>query len=478
MRLAATIEHLPTHWAILTPAVPEVRELLRYPVVEFGGGGPLGHRMEVTESDWLAPTFVRRRYSAATERGEAREVQVVPQGLVPQVVDLLTGLGYAVEVCDRREDSPRWVRRADWTVHVRREHRAAVEELSRHRTLRVVGLDADRVLGTIAAAARAYPEARIAVGVPTYKLLWRVLRPLRARVGERLGLYTARQKTFGRVSVGLVGQLPRGSGEWDLLALPFAEQTAGDGALRVVMSGQYRRVLAFTRSRRTGDADLDRRLLVIAGRVWPEGQGPTAVTAVVLPTRGTRPGEMADAFGEKQQLVWFNDRRNRRIAEVAKGLIRARKKPLRALFGGDEQLAGQVATAAKSGVAILVETPVHARELAALLPGWAVWSADDLDPDDPKPGRGIIITERATSHFGIGAGVLVRATGTRWPLPKIGWPRPKAATSGVLVDFADDFHPQARANALSRIRAYEDAGMTVFFIAQPTEHYGATGASR
>lgn len=477
VRPNATLEHRPNGRVILTPAVPQVRELLRYPVVEFGAGGPLGHRMEVIESDRLAPAFTRKRYSAAKKRGEVREVQVVPQGLVPQVVGLLDELGYAVEVVDLRGDSPRWVRRADWKTHVGREHRGAVEAVGKHRSLRVVGYDGDRVADTIAGVARAYPAARIAVAVPTYALLWPLQGRLRSRLDERLGLYTAKEKTFGRVSVGLIDQLPRGTGEWDVLVLPFAERTVSDSALRVVMSEQYRRVLSFTHTRRTSDADLARRFLVIAEHTFPEEKEPVPVTVVVLPSRGTRPGgETADAFEQKKHLYWFNVRRNRRIADVAKKLTNAKRKTVRALVGDDGPLVGQIVSAAKTGVAVLVETPAHARELAALLPGWAVWTANDLEVAQPEPGCGVITTERAAQETVVRAELLLRATGTRWPLPDIGWPWPEYAESGVLVDFADEFHHQAKKNAAPRIESYEQSGMTVYAPTPIATHNGATGA--
>jgi hypothetical protein len=473
----ATIELRPTGWAVLTPPVPEVRELLRYSEVEFEAGGPLGHSMELVESAWLAPVITRRRYSLEAEKGDVREVQVVPQGLVPQVADLLETLGYAVELRDLRRDSPRWSRRADWKMFVPREHRAAVEAVGEHRSLRVVGFDADRVAGTIVGVARAYPEATIAVAVTTYKQLWRLLRKLRAALDEPLGLYTAKEKTAGRVSVGMIGQLPRdGGSEWDLLVLPFAERMVGDSALYAVMSGRYGRVLSFSRARHTGDADLDRRFLVVAGRVWPDEKVPLPVTVVMLPAHGTRPGEMKDAFEQKTQLYWRNARRNRRVAEVAKQLVRAKKRAVRALVG-DEQLVEQVCAAAKTGVAILVESLAHAHVLAALLPGWAVWTANELEAAQPEPGCGVITTERAAKETVVRAEVLIRVTGTRWALPQIDWPYPEFAKSGILVDFADDFHPLAKRNAAARVEGYEEAGMTVHTGVAPKNTSRTTGAS-
>jgi hypothetical protein len=98
---------------------------------------------------------------------------------------------------------------------------------------------------------------------------------------------------------------------------------------------------------------------------------------------------------------------------------------------------------------------VHARELAALLPGWVIWTANGLDVPAPEEKCGIIVTERAAAEYGIGAGVLIRATGTRWPLPEINWPAVRRVESAVLIDFADEFHPKAVQNAAARTQSYQ-----------------------
>lgn len=47
----------------------------------------------------------------------------------------------------------------------------------------------------------------------------------------------------------------------------------------------------------------------------------------------------------------------------------------------------------------------------------------------------------------------------------------------MLIDFADEFHHQAKRNAAARIESYEQSGMTVYAPAQVTTDNGATGAS-
>ncbi|QJW94607.1 hypothetical protein [Frigoriglobus tundricola] len=463
-----------SHRATMEPVVAAVRDSLLRSVIEFGTGGPLGHTMELVISDEFGE--VVRRYGSV-----GPEVQTLPQGLVPEVVERLRELGQEVEVRDRRTDSDRWRVRPDWKRCVEKAQWEVVSAVGEHRALRVVGFDDDTVADAVANVTRAYPDARIAIAVPTNALLDRVRRRLGERLVNPLGLFTAKKKRPGRVSVGLVGQFPRQSGsEWDLLVLPYAEGTVSDAALRVIASGQYQRLLSFSRAKWTRDESINRRFLVIAGSTFPEERTHASVTAVVLPAHGTRPdGVMPDALQEKKKLYWHNGRRNRRVAEVARCLVKAKKKSVRSIFNGDEPLVKEVVAAAKSGVAVVVETPVHAREFADLLPGWVIWTANGLDVAEPEPGCGIITTETAATQYGIGAGVLIRATGTRWALPEINWPSVRRVESAVLIDFADEFHPQAAKNAAARTQSYQKAGMTVWTPEEvpATEHHETTGAS-
>ena len=362
-----------SHRAMMEPAVEEVRDSLMRSVIEFGTGGPFGHTMELVTSDEFGE--VVRRYGSV-----GPEVQTLPQGLVPEVVERLRGLGYAVEVRDWRTDSDRWQVRPDWKRCVEKAQWKVVGAVGEHRALRVVGFDDDTTADTIAAVARAYPDARIAVAVLTQALLDRVQRRLGERLVNPLGLYTAKKKRPGRVFVGLVGQFPRQFGsEWDLMVLPYAENTVSDAALRVIASGQFQRVLSFSRAQWTRDENINRRFLVTAGHTYPEERTRVPVTAVVLPAHGTRPdGAMQDALDEKKLLYWHNGRRNRRVAEVARCIVKAKTKAVRSIINGGEKVVEEVAAAAKSGVAILAETSVHARAFAALLPGWVIWTANGL----------------------------------------------------------------------------------------------------
>lgn len=171
-------------------------------------------------------------------------------------------------VADLRTDSPRWPRCDAGYGALPGRDRRLVDAVDATRALGVVAGRDDEAADAVAAIARSYPEATIAVAVPTGELLNRIERHLRPAVDEPLGRYAARRRVAGRVAVGLVGQLPRGTrGGCDVLVLPYAEATLGDAAIREALSGHYRRVVAVARSRRVRDENVGWRLDVVTGGV-------------------------------------------------------------------------------------------------------------------------------------------------------------------------------------------------------------------
>ena len=265
---------------------------------------------------------------------------------------------------------------------------------------------------------------------------------------------------------GLIRHLPRGNdGQCDLLVLPFAHETLGDSALERIVSGQYRRILSFTPFRLCTDRNLSLRLEFVAKAVFPPPKTRIPISAVILPSHGTKPeAKFANPFEAKNALYWQNRRRNRRIAEVARQLLLGTKRSIRSIGIDDEDVVRFLQQAAKTGVTILVETPVHARELAMKLPGWAILIAGELTVAKPKAGCGILSTELAALEMVIRAGIWIRATGTRWPLADINWPWVDDVAHGVLIDFRDEYHPVAKTNAASRVEDYRENGICIYVV--------------
>ncbi len=448
-----------SHWATLTPVIPAIRDAFSVDLLEFSLGGGLGHFARRALSDHFTSTFTRQTHDKATGQIESREMLQLPVGTVGAVTAMLAKLGHPVNAADHRVDSERWKSSGGWPP---KQFRETIDAIEATRALRIVTPNDYEIAELTKIVARLYPNARIAVALPTHKRLKAFTRRLvEAFPEEPLGRFTSKLKIRDRrVSLGLIGQFPRGnSGDFDLLVLPDAESTVSDAALEVATSGQYRRILSFSRRRWTSDGDLNRRLQVIAEVVVPPERPVPPVTALILNTPGTAVGSCSDAFELKRASIWFNAKRNARIAALAKAIASKKRKSLAALLDSKE-VADELLTAAVPGVAILVETPVHARELAQLLPGWVLWAAwesDDFDSVFNRPaGCDAIVTELGGMETALHAGVLIRATGTPWPLPKINWPWWQSK-SGLLVDFADGFHPAVARHAQSRIRHYAGA---------------------
>jgi hypothetical protein len=75
-----------------------------------------------------------------------------------------------------------------------------------------------------------------------------------------------------------------------------------------------------------------------------------------------------------------------------------------------------------------------------------------------------VVTAAYAAARGIRADVLVRATGTAWPLRVRGFPPRRRDGPGaevLLVDFDDRFDPQAAGDATRRVEEYQRVGMMV-----------------
>ena len=450
----AIIDILPNHWVRLRPFVPEIYERLQYRVVKFTAQGQCGHQAMPSFSDALVEEghYLRKR------------VQRVPQGIIPEVTARLEELGYTVKLTDQRHDSSNWILNQDWHETTPSPLRKVIPAISTHRALRIIASTIDKIADIITTAKCAYPTARIAIGVNTKRQLRQLSKRLNSRfVDETLGLYTAKIKKPGRVSIGLCYQLPRGNKTtFDLLLLPFAAESVSDANLEIIMSGQVRRIVSFTPFRNSTDDNIHRRLHVIAQAIEPPEKEAVPVTVVMLKTHGGNTCKrFADSLETKRNLYWNNSRRNRRIAEVAKQLALGKRKAILSVGVDDATTLSKLICAAKAGVVILVETVPHARELSHLLPNWTVSTANHYVTTNPKLGSGAIVTELAATESALTAGILIRATGTQHPLHLNDWPWLRAVEHGILIDFMDEYHSLAMQYSQARCESYQENGMTI-----------------
>jgi hypothetical protein len=454
----ANITILPSHRVIVQPFVPELADVLSRNVLTFRNAGPVGH---VMEPKTVFPNSNRIRQVFRKDNGYRKVDGItMPLGRLSQVHDGLTGQEYRVTVLDQRTDSLTWTRCDDVFEQLDNHEQCFVKAVDTGRALGVVSADVDSTVAYIATLAKVYPEASIAIGVVSREQLLRIARRLERLIVEPLGRYSGTCRTDGRVAIGLIQQLPRGNrGEWDVLVFPFAEMLSAK-SVEVALSGQYRRIVAFTRSGKVRDEGAKCRLEAITEGVWPIQAKRPPVSVVMLKTHGTRPScHFVDHLDQKRKLYWANGRRNRRIAALAKQLNLAKhKSTLAVLEGADASLVKAVTMAAKSGVAVLAETPEHAHSLKALLPRWNLLTAGGEESEESKRS-GVIVTELAAAERTLSNGVLIRATGTPWPLPELRWPSSTDSNVGFLIDFTDNYHPLAARHADRRKQAYASSGL-------------------
>jgi hypothetical protein len=119
-------------------------------------------------------------------------------------------------------------------------------------------------------------------------------------------------------------------------------------------------------------------------------------------------------------------------------------------------------------VMVLVEVPEHARVLHRLLPEATVYdlapAADSTVSKRRTSSRVRIVTTAYAATYKLSTDVLIRGTGSEWPLHMKGFPRLRAKDQpavGVVIDFGDEFDPRAAHDAQRRQDDYIRRGWAV-----------------
>ena len=166
--------------------------------------------------------------------------------------------------------------------------------------------------------------------------------------------------------------------------------------------------------------------------------------------------------------MWHHKERNKLVAAVAEAAVSSDTASLRRLGLRNEHLAA-LRHSKDPAVNVLVESPEHGRELLSLLPEWplladgsaAINPASHGDTPDTV-GPAIVTTAYAAQHV-LDPDVVIRATGTPWPLRLRDFPpsHDDQHTKILIVDFTDGQDPGAAAAAQRRIQGYRRRQMTV-----------------
>jgi hypothetical protein len=342
----------------------------------------------------------------------------------------------------------------------------------------------------IAQIALAWPEMTIAVAVWRREEAWRLAKALRKYLG-RVSVMTGAESpaTVGRVVVSTylaLGNSPRYPGErhrcfdisWlnTIIALDAVEAT-GKVAMECLSFALRARIyglIAADAKPAPLECDHMRVLFGFAEASIPDhGCRVRPVQVVRYPIKGgmTLPRYL-DAVDLKRQGIWHNAVRNRKIVKFALAFHEGRSEEL---VRNLPKIKTALDNAPIRGILVLVENLEHARELAQLLPGWALWTGENVHeeglrpvqtnplgtPPNPfGPARAIVTAERLRDVLLNEVDVLIRADGGVG-VPPFGAgslvepdfenPRPL-----LLVDFNDKNLPVLRKWSKARKHAYEE----------------------
>lgn len=440
----ATVTITGDHVAVLAPAVDGLDSVLTYRSRAFEPGGKFGWK-EVERVISLCGLDIKERLC-------------FPAGLLDRVRLVLAEKGYAITVCDERSADDCMKLSPDVEFLFSPVERDLLDAVALHPLGRVEVANDDAALKSCVTLMEGFPGVGFTVAVPSRSEVMRVWKHLSDKLEDKVGLVTSRvRRNAPRLLVGTPASLtPNTVPRPDVLLLPFGERSTGQGFIDTAIRTQFRRIYGFVRHAEHFDRFTQLRLEQLAGPVIVRCRPlPKCVRVVMLdvPDIGV-PSHLMTEQERKHAWYWTNSVRNKTLATVAQGLRQGDAKFLQKL-----DLKG-IANMTEPKVAILVECPIHGRELAKLLPDWAHLA---LRSTEPKAASGVIVTESYAAENTFEADILVRANGTGWPLRVNGFPPAQTEDSRevLLVDFRDGFSNDTARLARQRENEYRRQGMEI-----------------
>jgi hypothetical protein len=447
---AVTVIITPDHVAVMDPPVPLLRPLFDSRKRKFVPEGPLGYQ-EVEEEMALC-TF------------DNKDRLAFPAGLLPRVRRVLREHGYWVSVDDQRYRSSALQVDANVLASEEGKNRSLLQAVRSHRLGRIEVGDEQEVLTNLMLIARLFPQASIAVAVPTREQARKLCRDLEDGLGEEVALaLSGVRRSSRRLLVGTFQSVPRQE-KYDILILPFAEESTGETACAMVTGITYQRCYGLIRPQRRTDRLGQLRLEQMCGEIIHRIQRPRVpVRVLMLPMDGEEISSSSNPLERKRTLYWQNQHRNEHVARVARAVYAQDRAALKDLGLRNRDISA-ILQCNPSRIRLLVETPEHARELLALLPGWRAGILNLSGDTGMSLGSPIIMTAVYADTLDIEADLIIRATGTEWALrvknfpPRISENTPPEV---VVLDFADSHHPAAREDTRRRVEEYRRRGMAV-----------------
>lgn len=193
------------------------------------------------------------------------------------------------------------------------------------------------------------------------------------------------------------------------------------------------------------------------------------VCVIMLPTPNCEVTKSKLALERKRTHYWRNQERNKRIAQVAQAVTSQDRAALKKI-GLRNKDVRVIKEFDKNKVAVLVESPEHGRELLPLLPRWRMLdmveeeALKDVQEEKDHANMPVVMTMVFAAQKGIKADILIRATGTEWPLRIKGFPRKEGKDTpgeALIIDFDDKFDAATQEDTKRRVQEYKRQGMNV-----------------
>lgn len=480
-------------FAVFDRPVPELVEQLEYTERTFEPELDGGYR-EIVETYQLWMLDHKKRMG-------------ITVGMLTFARNFLEARGYTVTV--KYLDEPAQGLRFDSSAAEpeRRDEIALLEAVAREPMGQIeVGSDDDALRHCQLLCERC-PATRFVLLCPTVKTARNLFDQLSQAIDERIGLATGKTSRRGdRILVGTAGKIPTARLKpTDVLLIPFAKQSLGNSALTQIVEWRLPRTYAWHVPSRSRERKIDLRVECVAGPVivrLGRPRVPVDVVMVATPEVKVKVKPGTTELLRKRKLIWNNAARNNLIAEIARAVSTANRDKLER-FGFGHAAMKSLQPLHDRRVAILVDGPEHGRRLRDLLPRWELY---DMNPatasasstntpaaarvktpppaaDAPAPRTTtpsskaqrktrIVVTAMYAAHHRISADVIIRATGTAWPLHLMKFP-PRQDNSSpakiVIVDFEDDSNRSTCSDRERRIADYERRGWRVMQTGVP-EH--------
>lgn len=251
--------------------------------------------------------------------------------------------------------------------------------------------------------------------------------------------------------------------DFDLVVFTHPSCVAGDQAYETASRLNHELIYCFTPSEFHADTLTQLRLEAVCGAAIHDAAASLPVVQVFMVAAPLIPavGKLSP-LERKRAAIWHNDQRNDVVTNLALAIANQDVEtfqPRREFLNEHVDLLNQYPN---PGIAILVESIEHARELQQRLPEWTLNTAipDQDGTLDSGTCHRSIVTQAFASH-GIHTDVLIRATGTSSPLMVRGFPSVGQRRAIVLFDLADDFDSQAIRDTRERISDYQSRGWIV-----------------